>query len=134
MNVKLRRIFGGNLEDEVVVSCWPFLIGRAGDCHLRPGCPNVSRHHCALIAEGDRVRVRDLGSRNGTFVNEDQLVFEHDLTTGDKLTFGLCMLEVIIETSVPSACDSGGIGAEASEDVSRNAFKPPSAVGGCLSV
>ena len=102
MNVKLRRIFGGNLDDEIVVLCWPFLIGRAGDCHLRPGCPSVSRRHCALIANGDRVTVRDLGSRNGTFVNDDQVLFERDLATGDKLTMGLCMLEVVIEPAVPS--------------------------------
>jgi predicted component of type VI protein secretion system len=134
MNVKLRRIFGGNLDDEVVVSCWPFLIGRAGDCHLKPGCPNVSRHHCALIFDGDQVRVRDLASRNGTFVNDDQVLLERDLRTGDRLTFGLCMLEVVIEPSVPSLRDSVGIGADASEDVSQRAVKPPSAVGGCLSV
>lgn len=134
MNVKLRRIFGGNLDDEVVVSCWPFLIGRAGDCHLRPDCPIVSRRHCALIADGDRVTVRDLASKNGTFVNDDQVLFERDITTGDRLTMGLCMLEVIIELCVPSPRDSVKIGADVPENVSHEAFKPPSAVGECLPV
>jgi predicted component of type VI protein secretion system len=134
MNVKLRRIFGGNLEDEVVVSCWPFLIGRAGDCHLRPGCRTASRHHCALIANGDRVTVRDLGSRNGTFVNDDQVLFERDLASGDRLTFGLCVLEVVIEPSVPSLYDSVGIGTDIPEDASQEAFESPGALWGCMSI
>src|SRR5207247_11148736 len=48
-------------------------IGRAPDCHVR--LPNdelhwtISRHHCVLDIDPPLVRVRDLGSRNGTFVN-----------------------------------------------------------------
>jgi pSer/pThr/pTyr-binding forkhead associated (FHA) protein len=48
-------------------------VGRAGDCVLQ--LPNdlvhmdVSRHHCLLDIDPPVVRVRDLGSRNGTYVN-----------------------------------------------------------------
>lgn len=48
-------------------------VGRADDCDLR--IPNdlinmtVSRHHCVFDIDPPRVRVRDLGSRNGTYVN-----------------------------------------------------------------
>jgi pSer/pThr/pTyr-binding forkhead associated (FHA) protein len=48
-------------------------VGRADDCYLR--IPNdiahwdVSRHHCLLEINPPEVRVRDLGSKNGTFVN-----------------------------------------------------------------
>src|SRR5262249_4859546 len=48
-------------------------IGRSDDCHLR--LPknfahlDVSRHHCLLNIDPPQVRVRDLGSRNGTYVN-----------------------------------------------------------------
>jgi pSer/pThr/pTyr-binding forkhead associated (FHA) protein len=134
MNVRLRRIFGGKLDDEVAVLCWPFLIGRAGDCHLKPDCSMVSRHHCELIVSGDRLVVRDLASRNGTFVNNDRVWTERDLTTGDKLTIGLCLLEVVIEPSVPSLCESLETGADVPEGVNQEAFNPPSAVRGCLSV
>jgi pSer/pThr/pTyr-binding forkhead associated (FHA) protein len=48
-------------------------VGRAGDCrvHLPNNWlhVNASRHHCLLDIDPPRVRVRDLGSRNGTFVN-----------------------------------------------------------------
>jgi predicted RNA-binding Zn-ribbon protein involved in translation (DUF1610 family) len=46
-----------------------FLIGRERDCHLRAGSRTVSQHHCVLRLDGYSVRIRDLGSRNGTFVN-----------------------------------------------------------------
>jgi serine/threonine-protein kinase len=48
------------------------LFGRASDC--KPRCPQVgyslvSRHHCLVEINPPDVRIRDLGSRNGTFVN-----------------------------------------------------------------
>jgi len=50
------------------------VIGRSEDCTVR--LPNrgwefqmVSRHHCQLKVDPPHVRVRDLGSRNGTYVN-----------------------------------------------------------------
>jgi eukaryotic-like serine/threonine-protein kinase len=49
------------------------LIGRAADCDvqlpLRLEFMDVSRHHCELAIDPPVARVRDLGSRNGTFVN-----------------------------------------------------------------
>jgi pSer/pThr/pTyr-binding forkhead associated (FHA) protein len=49
------------------------MIGRAEDCLLRlPNTLphlNVSRHHCLLDIDPPEVWVRDLGSRNGTYVN-----------------------------------------------------------------
>jgi pSer/pThr/pTyr-binding forkhead associated (FHA) protein len=48
-------------------------VGRAEDCDVQlPGDllhRTVSRHHCLLDIDPPTVRVRDLGSRNGTFVN-----------------------------------------------------------------
>ena len=49
------------------------LIGRGEDCDPRlpsdDAHRSVSRHHCLLDINPPDVRVRDLGSRNGTFVN-----------------------------------------------------------------
>jgi eukaryotic-like serine/threonine-protein kinase len=49
------------------------LIGRGNDCDLRLPKDfehaDISRHHCLLEIDLPSVRVRDLGSRNGTFVN-----------------------------------------------------------------
>ena len=45
------------------------MIGREEDCHLRPESEFVSRHHCVLLLDDYTLRIRDLGSKNGTFVN-----------------------------------------------------------------
>jgi pSer/pThr/pTyr-binding forkhead associated (FHA) protein len=49
------------------------VAGRASDCCVRlagafEDCM-LSRHHCAIDVNPPEVRVRDLGSRNGTFLN-----------------------------------------------------------------
>jgi pSer/pThr/pTyr-binding forkhead associated (FHA) protein len=48
-------------------------IGRAEDCEVQLPMDlehaDISRHHCLLEIDPPSVRVRDLGSRNGTFVN-----------------------------------------------------------------
>jgi pSer/pThr/pTyr-binding forkhead associated (FHA) protein len=48
-------------------------LGRSKDCLIQLPTDlihiNVSRHHCMLYIDPPHLRVRDLGSRNGTFVN-----------------------------------------------------------------
>ncbi len=46
------------------------IVGRMDDCHVCiPDDNRVSRHHCILEMNPPDVRLRDLGSRNGTYVN-----------------------------------------------------------------
>ncbi|HEV3443760.1 MAG TPA: FHA domain-containing protein [Gemmataceae bacterium] len=53
------------------------LVGRSGDCDIQlPSDPlhaDVSRHHCVFEIEPPHVRVRDLGSLNGTYVNDEKI-------------------------------------------------------------
>ncbi len=75
-----------------------FIIGRAEDCNLQIPSRFVSRHHCGLIVD-DRdhvVRVRDLGSQNGTFVNDGPVTDDCELKDGDKLVVGCVPFEVHI--------------------------------------
>jgi pSer/pThr/pTyr-binding forkhead associated (FHA) protein len=63
------------------------VVGRQTDCNPRVPAVDVSRRHCEIAIDGDEVRVRDLGSRNGTFVN-GQRVDSAALSAGDILTIG----------------------------------------------
>ena len=69
----------GDLKDNEYVFEEPALciIGRAENCTIQlptdPGHLDVSRHHCLLEIAPPRLRVRDLGSRNGTFVNGQKI-------------------------------------------------------------
>jgi serine/threonine-protein kinase len=55
------------------------LIGRAPDCDIQLSLPNdlrfanISRHHCELDIAPPAVRIRDLGSRNGTWLNGERI-------------------------------------------------------------
>ena len=84
---------------ELSVAQPEFVIGRAEDCHLQIGSRFVSRHHCELIVD-DRdqvVRVRDLGSENGTYVNDAVVLDECELKDGDKLVVACVPFEVHIQ-------------------------------------
>lgn len=93
------------------------IIGRAKDCN--PQLPNdnahrfISRYHCLLDINPPDIRVRDFGSRNGTYVNSQmigkrrsdqtrsegaRMVFpECDLKEGDAIKLGNTVFQVNIE-------------------------------------
>jgi pSer/pThr/pTyr-binding forkhead associated (FHA) protein len=68
MNAAL-KVLSGPLSGQSVRLTRKLLIGRAEDCDLRLEGDFVSRHHCILLLDEYTLRLRDLGSKNGTFVN-----------------------------------------------------------------
>lgn len=95
-----------------------YLIGRAEDCHLRPGGDKVSRYHAALMIDDPMIVIRDLGSTNGTHLNGVKLEGPVELKNGDIVTVGGLSFETLIttlrtNTPMPGAMDSVGIGDEA---------------------
>jgi two-component system response regulator GlrR len=58
--------------------------------------PTVSRFHCELVIAGDRVRVRDLGSRNGTVV-ERIAVADGSIGGGTTLVLGHSEVRVDVD-------------------------------------
>jgi pSer/pThr/pTyr-binding forkhead associated (FHA) protein len=84
--------------EEFSVAHPEYMIGRAEDCDLRLQNRFVSRHHCELIVDGrDQVLlVRDLGSQNGTFVNDGPVNDACELKDGDRLVIGCIPFEVHI--------------------------------------
>jgi eukaryotic-like serine/threonine-protein kinase len=105
------------------------LVGRGADCGLRlANDPRVSRHHFLLEVVPPQARLRDLGSRNGTYVNgvryggreaRDQAVAapvseasEVDVKHGDQVTVGRTVIQIRVEglagkpASVPAPAPS----------------------------
>lgn len=66
------------------------LIGRDDDAGIRIGSDDVSRQHCLLTPRDNGVIVRDLDSRNGTFIDGVPLGANEDalLSVGSSLTVG----------------------------------------------
>jgi len=78
----------GKLEDTVIsMTDGPVLIGRQAGATLKIGNASVSRRHAVIEKEGDRFVIADLGSRNGTFVN-DVPVRRRELHHGDRVRIG----------------------------------------------
>jgi pSer/pThr/pTyr-binding forkhead associated (FHA) protein len=69
MDARLNVLSGPGSGETIPVLHGKLLIGREQDCHLRLESGLVSRHHCVLMLDEYTLRVRDLGSRNGTYVN-----------------------------------------------------------------
>src|SRR5437667_3357995 len=88
------------------------LIGRARECQLRlpQEESHISRYHCLIDINPPEVQVRDLGSRNGTFLNDlmigqrhpeqtskeaaTELFPSYDLKDGDELRLGPTIVRV----------------------------------------
>jgi len=86
-------------------------IGRAADCGLRLEHPSVSRAHAELDFDGDAWRLRDLESKNGTFVEGESVVGEAARRMPGKrawLRFGdvLCEFEAL-DAREADAADAG---------------------------
>jgi hypothetical protein len=63
------------------------LIGRGPDCDIVIDNPRISRKHCLLEVSEQNVKVKDLDSSNGTFVNGVQ-VRDGLLNIGDQISLG----------------------------------------------
>ncbi len=106
------KVVGGRHHGKMIpLATKKFLIGREQDCHLRPNSELISRHHCVFAVDDFSVRVRDLGSTNGTFVNDERVRGEAVLQSGDrirvgKLDFELVIGEPVAVTSPPRSGDS----------------------------
>lgn len=64
------------------------LIGRAEDCHLCILSGLISRRHAVLTNSSGKVRIDDLGSRNGIFLNGMRLQAPTELQEGDTILLG----------------------------------------------
>ena len=97
MQVTLKVIGGKNDGREIRISVPEFVIGRGEQAHLRPNSDLISRKHCAIKVERGKVIVEDLGSRNGTVVNDEVIAGPHVAKVGDILRVGRLQFEIVID-------------------------------------
>lgn len=90
------------------------VVGRQADTDLRLDARDVSRRHARILTEGDFFFVEDLGSSNGTFVNNTRVSGKQPLQEQDRIQIGpftLCFQlqddpvekEIKITASIPTA-------------------------------
>ncbi|MBI2435831.1 MAG: protein kinase [Candidatus Hydrogenedentes bacterium] len=114
----LLRIIDGEMKGKefVLDQHDTFLVGRGRDCHVSiPNDQFVSRHHVLIEVDPPKARLRDLGSLNGTLVN-DRLIgglekqgregrpdaeFQTDLSDGDVVRIGHTVIAFSLDTPAP---------------------------------
>lgn len=101
MKVKLIVASGVHEGREIPIAGQQFVIGRDPQCQLRPSSPAISKKHCAIILKGNKVFVRDFGSTNGTFVNEQMVSGEVEVTDQTTLRAGPMAFRIAIEEVQP---------------------------------
>jgi transcriptional regulator with GAF, ATPase, and Fis domain len=74
-------------------------IGRDSSNQLWAPDPALSRRHCLLVASGEEVSIRDLGSRNGTLVNGVP-VEQQQMRHGDQIYVGDSVLLFLLNEDV----------------------------------
>jgi hypothetical protein len=93
---ELQVISGSCIGQRIRMDFRRFVIGKERDCDLRPTSPLLSRHHCVFKRDEYALRVRDLGSNSGTFVNGRRIQNEAILQPGDDVTIGDITFHVIL--------------------------------------
>jgi hypothetical protein len=86
----LVRLEGPTQRDRVLVDRPELLIGRAEECDVVIAERQVSRHHARIRLDGEEYVIEDLGSKNGTFVNGQELEGPHVLQDDDEIQIALC--------------------------------------------
>jgi EAL domain-containing protein (putative c-di-GMP-specific phosphodiesterase class I) len=66
----------------------PFTIGRDKNCNLKLQSRRVSRRHAQINISGNMAWIRDLGSTNGTFLNQKSINEAEIITSGDIIQIG----------------------------------------------
>ena len=93
VSIRLTSVFGPSLDLELGPDDLPVVIGRGDQADITIDDRWVSRVHCLLSLVDERLVVRDLESKHGTFVNESP-VSSAELTDGDRLEVGLSTIVV----------------------------------------
>lgn len=78
----------------------PVIVGRSSDLDMVLVEEMVSRRHAHIEMRDGVVRVEDLGSTNGTFVNGER-VQKASLTEGDRLLIGTSILKLVSVEDAP---------------------------------
>jgi EAL domain-containing protein (putative c-di-GMP-specific phosphodiesterase class I) len=100
---------GGRQLRRIAVEPLPFRVGRLSGLALSLASDSVSKEHAELFLQGGALHVRDLGSKNGTFVNSER-IGEAPLREGDILHFA----QVEFRVGLQEIDEGGELGVEPS--------------------
>ena len=80
-------IYGVDLGRKFPLDREQFIIGRAEETDIQFDQESVSRSHARIVVRGENYVITDLGSTNGTYVN-DRVIDDRTLHDGDIVQIG----------------------------------------------
>ena len=95
-------IYGQEIVRKFGLKPGEVLIGRSSQAHLQIDHESVSRRHAKVVFAPSRVEVEDLGSTNGTYVN-DEPVERRELRDGDLIKVGRTILKYLSRNNIEGA-------------------------------
>jgi DNA-binding winged helix-turn-helix (wHTH) protein len=69
-----------------------YVLGRCEPSAIVLASPTVSRQHARIVVDADAAILTDLGSKNGTFLNEQPVASAQRLADGDRIRIGVFSL------------------------------------------
>lgn len=97
--ILLHLLKGDEAVSSVTLGAKPLQVGRSPSNDIVLADSTVSWHHAVAWMEGNAVWLRDLGSRNGTFVNDQQVKQPVRLAPGDQVTVGKVKVFLLPESA-----------------------------------
>jgi DNA-binding winged helix-turn-helix (wHTH) protein len=85
----------------------PNLVGRDHDCSVRIESPTLSRHHARIVVTSGGATIEDLGSKNGTRVNQHRVERPVSLKDNDEIQVGSVTITYRSVEPLPSTLTRG---------------------------
>ncbi len=95
-------IYGMELGKKYNLNRPQIIIGRSSKADIQIDQESVSRNHCKIINTGKAILLRDMGSTNGTYIN-DELIDEYVLKDGDFIKVGRCIFKFLSGNNIENA-------------------------------
>jgi diguanylate cyclase (GGDEF)-like protein len=78
------------------------VIGRSSKCDIQIDQESISRNHTKIVNTGKSILIRDLGSTNGTYVN-DEPIDEYVMRDGDLIKIGRTIFKFLTGGNIENA-------------------------------
>ncbi|HET6282519.1 MAG TPA: GGDEF domain-containing protein [Polyangia bacterium] len=95
-------IYGAELGKKYNLNSASLVVGRSSKCDIQIDQESISRNHSKIVNTGKSILVRDLGSTNGTYVN-DEPIDEYVLRDGDLIKIGRTIFKFLTGGNIENA-------------------------------
>ncbi len=93
--------YGANIGRRYFLDKPEQIIGRSESANIQVDQDSISRQHCKIVNSGGRFTLFDMGSTNGTFVNDDPAE-ERELRDGDVIRLGQTIFKYLSGSNIES--------------------------------